>query len=330
MRCFLFTLCLSAVFAGGAFAESARVILNRGGEIQGEIISDNSERVVVDLGFTLLSIPRDAIASVQPLEAKKTNSAEFNSDLFREGSNTGASSVRELSEKIGEAVVLVQVPTSLGSGFMIHPDGYLITNNHVVAGENEVAVTVFEGDGKSMRKRRYENVRIVAISSFLDLALLKIEDPEKRKFATVPLGNSEELRQGAPVFAVGSPLGLERSVSSGIVSLRNRDMGGRLLVQTTAQINPGNSGGPLFNMHGEVIGVNDLKIVAAGAEGLGFAIPVDVLKDFLRNRDAYAFDPRNPNSAFRYFAPPTALPAEKQKSEKQDAPKSAPEKNKKP
>ena len=156
-----------------------------------------------------------------------------------------------------------------------------------------------------MRKKQYDKVRIVATNAHLDLALLKLEDTGDRKFATVPLGHSEDLHQGAPVFAVGSPLGLERSVSAGIVSLRNRDLGTRLLVQTTAQINPGNSGGPLFNLHGEVVGVNDLKIVASGAEGLGFAIPVDVVKDFLRNRDAYAFDPTNPNAGYRYFAPPT-------------------------
>ena len=81
-------------------------------------------------------------------------------------------------------------------------------------------------------------------------------------------------------------------------------IGGRLYLQTTTQINPGNSGGPLFNMRGEVIGVNNMKIAAIGAEGLGFAISLNVLKSFLDNRDAYAFDPRNPNTGFRYLKPP--------------------------
>lgn len=293
----------------------SRVVLNRGGEVVGEVLSEKPDRVVIDLGFTLLAVPREHVASVLPVKAAPGASGTFNADLFREGSQGAASSVRELSERVGEAVVLVKTPTGLGSGFIIHPEGYVITNDHVVAGELEVSVTVFRGTGKAMRKHQFDRVRIVATSNHLDLALLKIEDAAPGEvFPTVPLGFSETLKQGAPVFAVGSPLGLERSVSAGIVSLRNRDMGARLLVQTTAQINPGNSGGPLFNMHGEVVGVNDLKIVAFGAEGLGFSIPVDVVKDFLRNRDAYAFDPRNPNSGFRYYAPPSAAPAKKASS----------------
>ena len=80
-------------------------------------------------------------------------------------------------------------------------------------------------------------------------------------------------------------------MSEGIVSLRNRIISDRLHVQTTAEISPGNSGGPLFNYRGEVVGVNNMKVVAQGAEGLGFSIPVDSLKTFLINRDAYAFDP---------------------------------------
>jgi serine protease Do len=96
------------------------------------------------------------------------------------------------------------------------------------------------------------------------------------------------------------------------VSLRNRynKENASLLVQTTAQISPGNSGGPLFNMHGEVVGVNELKNISFGAEGLGFAIRVDVVKDFLRNREAYAFDPANPNDGYRYHTPPTAAKPE--------------------
>jgi serine protease Do len=77
-----------------------------------------------------------------------------------------------------------------------------------------------------------------------------------------------------------------------------------MYIQTTTQINPGNSGGPLFNLKGEVVGVNNMKIVAPGAEGLGFAIPSTILKMFLRNRDAFAFDPANPNAGFRYNRPP--------------------------
>jgi serine protease Do len=294
-----------SVFAP-AFAAPAEVILNQGGEIRGELLSDKPDKVVLDLGFTLLAIPRDAIASVRATANAGARDAVFNADLFREGSDIGASSVRELAAKVGGAVVQVNASLGLGSGFIIHPDGYIITNDHVIAGDTKLSVTLYKGEGKSMQKRRYDKVRIVATDGHLDLALIKIEDAGGEKFPTVPLGFSETLAQGTPVFAVGSPLGLERTVSSGIVSLRNRNTGTRLLVQTTTQINPGNSGGPLFNMHGEVVGVNNLKIVIAGFEGLGFSIPVDVVKDFLRNRDAYAFDSANPNNGFRYHAPPSA------------------------
>ena len=137
------------------------------------------------------------------------------------------------------------------------------------------------------------------------MALLKIEGEGASGFPVVPLGRSIELNQGERVFAIGSPLGLERSVSEGIVSLRNRIISDRIHIQTTAEISPGNSGGPLFNYRGEVVGVNNMKVVSQGAEGLGFAIPVQTLKTFLENRDAYAFDPRNPNAGFRYLSPPT-------------------------
>jgi serine protease Do len=106
------------------------------------------------------------------------------------------------------------------------------------------------------------------------------------------------------VFAIGSPLGLDRTVSEGIISVANRVINGRLYLQTTTQINPGNSGGPLFNLKGEVVGVNNMKISAVGAEGLGFSISSNTLKSFIDNRDAYAFDPRNPNAGFRYLSPP--------------------------
>ena len=222
-------------------------------------------------------------------------------DLYRTDPTARSQSVKDLVKEIGDRVVLVRTPSGLGSGFFIHPEGYLLTNDHVIAGETEITVTVF---GSAAEKQTYEKVRILATSAENDLALLKIDTPDHKVFPTVPLGNSNELKQGQPVFAIGAPLGLERSVSQGIVSLRNRQEDGRLYIQTTTQINPGNSGGPLFNLRGEVVGVNNMKIVAAGAEGLGFAIPATIVRMFLENRDTFAFDPANPNSGFRYNRPP--------------------------
>ena len=104
------------------------------------------------------------------------------------------------------------------------------------------------------------------------------------------------------MFAIGNPLGLERSVSQGIIGTKNRNFRGQVYIQTTAEINPGNSGGPLFNAKGEVIGVTNMKLLFA--EGLGFAIPTPYLKLFLDNHEAFAFDRNNPNSGFRYLDPP--------------------------
>lgn len=295
---------LSLTLAAGPLAVAAppaTVELNQGGAVKGELLSESAEKVVVDLGFTVLTVPRDAVTRIVKEETKAAPVAEYNTDLFRTDPNARPQAVKELVNLIGDRVVLIKTPTGLGSGFIIHPDGYLITNDHVVAGENEVTVTVF---GTGTERQTYKNIRILASSSDLDLALLKIETPDKKQFPTVPLGDADDIKQGQPVFAIGAPLGLERSVSEGIISLRNRAEGPSLFIQTTTQINPGNSGGPLFNLRGEVIGVNNMKIVQTGAEGLGFAIPATTLKNFLKNRDTYAFDPANPNAGFRYNKPP--------------------------
>ncbi len=282
-------------------AAPATVELNQGGSVRGELLSESAEKVVVDLGFTVLTVPRDVVTRIVKEETKAALVATYNEDLFRTDGNARTQAVKDHVKAIGDRVVLIKTPSGLGSGFIIHPDGYLMTNDHVIAGENEVTVTVF---GEGTERQTYSNVRILAASADLDLALLKIDTPDKRQFPTVPIGDADDLKQGQPVFAIGAPLGLERSVSEGIVSLRNRQEEGNIFIQTTTQINPGNSGGPLFNLRGEVVGVNNMKIVQTGAEGLGFAIPTTVLKNFLKNRDTYAFDPANPNSGFRYNRPP--------------------------
>ncbi len=296
---FLCVVCLHA-------SEVAKIRLLSGAELVGPLLKESSDLLVVDLGYTALNVPRSSIVSIERRGEKASVKpvGTFGSSLYREQIGSAEKSLRKLVAELGEAVVMVRTPIGLGSGFMIHPDGYLVTNDHVIAGERRLSVTMFRRTREELIKDTFDNVRIVASGGNVDLALLKIEGVKEKKFPTVPLGRSEDLRQGDRVFAIGNPLGLERSVSEGIVSLRNRIIQSRLHVQTTAEINPGNSGGPLFNYRGEVVGVNNLKIVSTGAEGLGFAIPVRDLKTFLMNRDAYAFDPRNPNAGFRYNSPP--------------------------
>ena len=281
--------------------------LKNNGEIKGEIVLEKPDLYYVDLGFDLFPVPKNQVVSLSesdPVSGKKKEISPDNS-LYKISENRGERPIREWVDQLGEAVALVQTPTGLGSGFVIHTDGYVITNDHVIAGEHRISVTIFRKDKRDLTKITYDNVRIIATSSELDLALLKIESKTKEAFDTVVLASaSNELRDGQTVFAIGSPLGLDRTVSEGIISIANRVIRGRLYLQTTTQINPGNSGGPLFNLQGEVVGVNNMKIAAVGAEGLGFSISLQVLKSFLDNRDAYAFDPRNPNTGFRYLSPP--------------------------
>ena len=172
--------------------------------------------------------------------------------------------VRELVSQLGEAVVQVRTPSGLGSGFIINQDGFLITNFHVIEGETQISVEVYHQKDGQLERKAYKEVHIIAINKFQDIALLKIDDKDAPKFVRVLLGDSDALSEGDSVFAIGSPLGLERTVTEGILSTKTREMEGELYLQTTAQINPGNSGGPLFNLRGEVVGVTNMKITFGG------------------------------------------------------------------
>jgi serine protease Do len=158
---------------------------------------------------------------------------------------------------------------SVGSGFIISGDGYLITNAHVVDGADEVSIKLAD--------RREFKAKVIGTDKRTDVALLKIEATNLPKVA---IGDPEKLRVGEWVFAIGKPFGLENTITSGIVSAKGRDLPQENLVpfiQTDAAINPGNSGGPLFNLKGEVVGINSLIYSRSGGfMGLAFAIPIDV------------------------------------------------------
>lgn len=161
---------------------------------------------------------------------------------------------------------------SLGSGFIISDDGYILTNEHVVDNAVEIKVQIAGG--------RVFSATVQGIDQKLDLALLKIETDEK--LPTVSLGNSDELEIGEWVMAIGNPFGLQQTVTVGIVSAKGRVLGAGPydnFIQTDASINPGNSGGPLFNTRGEVVGIN--AAIVSGAQGIGFAIPINAAKNIL-------------------------------------------------
>ncbi len=280
-------------------------------KLDGTILAKKPNQIVIDIGYTVLVVPRDEILSVSTTKqgTKKDepakNELKLNENLYyTSSSQQPKQNVRELVQEIGEAVVQIRTPQALGSGFFIHEAGYLITNFHVIEGETEISVEVYHRRAGQLQREVYKEVRIVALNKFNDLALLQIEEEDKPTFQKVPLGNTSTLDAGDRVFAIGSPMGLERTVTEGIVSTKTRQLQGELYIQTNAQINPGNSGGPLFNLQGEVVGVTNMKITFG--EGLGFAIPVSVLKSFLNNRDAYAYDQDNPSNPYHYLEPPKA------------------------
>src|SRR5205814_1720320 len=144
--------------------------------------------------------------------------------------------VRDLVNQLGEAVVQVRTPGGLGSGFIINEDGFLMTNFHVIEGETQISVEVYHVTGGELSRKSYKQVRIIAMNKFEDLALLRIEDKDAPKFKFVTLGSADALSVGERVFAIGSPLGFERTVTEGILSTKSRPFGGALYLQTTAQI----------------------------------------------------------------------------------------------
>ncbi len=282
--------------------------LSDGASLTGPIVRETDTAIIVDLGFDLVRVPKSAVTSREDQSNPEKIVLEKNDKIYTHGEKLPTRSVSELVKEVGPATVQVRTPTGLGSGFLISSDGYVISNNHVISGDYKISIILYEQGAKELRKVTFEKVELLAQSPLFDLALLKIH--ADREFPFVPLSEPNALEQGQEVFAVGSPLGLERTISQGIVSVRNRVVNsGMTLIQHTAQINPGNSGGPLFNRQGEVVGVNNLKIASAAVEGIGFAIPTATVIHFIENRDAYAFDPRNPNSGYRYLSPPGSAKA---------------------
>jgi len=162
----------------------------------------------------------------------------------------------------------------LGSGVIVSPDGYILTNFHVVGHADEIHVTL-------MDKREF-TAKVVGKDQKTDLALIKINTNQPLPSAV--LGDSARSQVGDWVLAIGSPFGFNLTVTSGIISAEGRALGGNYdnFIQTDASINPGNSGGPLFNTHGEVIGINTAIYSSTGSNaGIGFAIPIDLAKDVM-------------------------------------------------
>ncbi len=208
---------------------------------------------------------------------------------FSNFSQTESSWIPEVVEKVNNAVVGVatrsivndsirdgaEIEEGIGSGFIINDEGYILTNHHVIADASSVKI-IFSNNTEA-------EAQVVNFDENQDLAVLKVTDGSRIP-GVVELGDSDTLKVGETVIAIGNPLGKEfiGTVTSGIISAVNRDIviNNRVLsfIQTDAAINPGNSGGPLLNTSGKVIGINTAKIGATGIEGIGFSIPINIVK----------------------------------------------------
>ena len=168
---------------------------------------------------------------------------------------------------------------SFGSGSIISPEGYILTNNHVVTGFQTVRITLW--DGTNLQGT------VIGVDPLTDLAIVKIDPPKNMKLTVLPMGDSEQMEVGRRVLAIGNPFGYDRTLTDGIVSSvgrtiyeNNRAIKG--IIQTDAAINPGNSGGPLLDSQGKIIGITTaIKSNVGQSAGIGFAIPINMAKNII-------------------------------------------------
>ncbi|HET6881224.1 MAG TPA: trypsin-like peptidase domain-containing protein [Pirellulales bacterium] len=302
-----------------AHAEQVTVTLVGGAKLTANLLRENNDGLVLDLGYDVLNVPKNRVLDVSRDETANKHETRRDHGIFHTGRLEPAD-VPELVKRYGDAVVVVKNVSGTGSGFLISKQGHLITNYHVVEGQNKVQVTLFRRTQQGYEKQELKKARILALQPLRDIALLQLDLAELNADLPDPvvINNSDDLNVGDLVFAIGNPLGLERSVTQGIVSSATRTIGHMRLIQTDASINPGNSGGPLFNARGEVVG-----IVCAGAtsfDGLAFGIPANDLVDFLLHRESYLYDAAQPLNGATYLAPPYRDPSDATPSESQSEP----------
>jgi len=239
--------------------QSTLAILNNTENTLNEKINQNSQdiqskiNIITESIMSLSSIQTDFKEELG--EIKASASADFSGVFER--------------EKRG--IVTIKTDISQGTGFILTEDGYVVTNNHVIDGAKSAGVFTYD-------THSYE-VRLIGVNRELDIALLKIEG----NFNKVDIGDSDKTKIGEKVIAIGNPLGLDFTLTEGVISARDRTGANNLpyYFQIDVPINPGNSGGPLINTKGEVIGINNFKV--QGAEGLGFALEINEAKKVINS-----------------------------------------------
>jgi serine protease Do len=283
-------------------AETVTVTLQGGAKLTATLLRRNDDSIVLDLGNTVISLETRHVRQVESAEAA-TSTSENHQGVYSVGQLHEAAIAQHVRQ-FGDAVVIVKTPSGLGSGFVTSSQGHVITNYHVIEGTTKPSVTVYQRRSEGYEKKTLQNVKIIAVNPLRDLALLQLDAKETADLDIpyVTIAQNHDVRVGEVLFAIGNPLGLERTVTQGIVSSTTRTMGHLRFIQTDTSINPGNSGGPLFNSRGEVVGV-----VCAGFvmfDGLAFGIPAADLIEFLKHRDAFLFDESQPQNGVTYLAPP--------------------------
>jgi len=223
--------------------------------------------------------------SVLKTESELKNLGSQIGSIDEEISNLKSSTSSDFSSVIGDAiksVVTVRTDISQGSGFIIANNGYVVTNAHVMEGANAAGIITYDG--------KLHQVSRVGEDTEMDIILLRIIDGAG--YSPLQLENSDNVQIGQKVIAIGNPLGLQFSVSEGIISAVNREglNGINAYLQTDAALNPGNSGGPLIGTNGKVVGINNFKI--GGSENIGFALESNYIKNAVNNiyQDLYGKD----------------------------------------
>jgi S1-C subfamily serine protease len=182
--------------------------------------------------------------------------------------------ISKIIEEINPAVVNIYVSdkglkTSAGTGFFINPNGYIITNKHIIEKAKTIKIKIY-------KQKEEFNAKIIDLDKNYDIALLKIDI---YNIPIVKIGNSDSIKTGEEVIAIGNPFGLQNTVSKGIISSDKREDKGLTFIQTNIDLNPGNSGGPLINLKGEVIGIN--TSIIKDSKGIGFAVPINAIANLI-------------------------------------------------
>ena len=278
------------------------VVLNDGKRLDGTVLKQNDTTLWLDIGPMVIQLDNNDVKDIEQ-DRGADEIKGVRESLYHTVEEPRELSAKLQAQRVSPSVIKVRTPGGLGSGVVINEEGFAITNAHVIQGEQNLRAIIWVPQGDGTKKRTtVEDVEIIAVNNHIDLALLKMNHPNGDPFPYSPIESWEGIMVGQPVFAIGNPLNMEQTMTEGVISTTQRNFDGLTYIQTDTPINPGNSGGPLFNTKGEVIGITNMGIPSG--DNLGFAIPARYVKDFIRNREAFAYDAMNPNAGHNYQKPP--------------------------